>query len=172
MDKYDIDMNRHYFAICDPNMHPKTDETYGWISASSQTTLTLAGEWLPLSSVVGVNFSTPSNGQTQVQISMYDGEPIYFGVKTVGDTTAIKAMNEVDWIQFSKNADGIHFHLSEISENELKIKIYSVSGQLIIEKELTNPLGDIDIPVSKIYSGILFCTVTGRVGTKTFKWSN
>ncbi|MDD2798064.1 MAG: polysaccharide lyase family 8 super-sandwich domain-containing protein [Bacteroidales bacterium] len=172
MDKYDANVNRHYFAVSDPNLHPISDAVYGWLPVSSQTTLTLLGSWIPISNVEGVTFSAPSSGLTQIQIKMYNGEPIYFGVKSTGDTTSIQPIKQNNWVQFTKSNEAIHLSLSEISAPDLEIKIYSSIGKIVYDNRIANPVGIIDISTSKLNSGILFCTVSTVAGTKTFKWVN
>lgn len=172
MDKLDVETNRHYFAICNPNLKPVSNATYDWISSSSQTTLTLAGDWLPVNTVSGVAFSAPSGGQTQVTVSFSNGEPIYFGVKLLTDTTALPAINDDDWVQFSKDAENLHLVFSKLEATDFCVKVYTTNGQLIYNQKMKNSMQSLDIPTASFQRGLLFCFLSNGKQTKTFKWLN
>jgi chondroitin-sulfate-ABC endolyase/exolyase len=172
MDKYDATLNRHYFAICNPDLKPVTDALYGWIASSSQTTLTLNGEWKEVSTVPGVVFSTPSGGLTQVTITMYNGEPIYFGVKTADVNTSVDQINALELVQFSKKNESVHFYFPQVISGELSVKIYSINGQLFFNKKIDNSIQALDIPTGKFKQGVFLCTVSDSENSKTFKWIN
>ncbi|MEI8085730.1 MAG: chondroitinase family polysaccharide lyase [Paludibacter sp.] len=170
MDKYDVNLNRHYFAISNPNLHPVTDATYGWIASPSQTTLTLVGDWKIISPIAGVVFSKSTNGQTQVLVTMTNGDPIYFGIKSPSDTTAINELYAQEWINFSQDKESIHLCFSKIEDEQLNVKIHSGSGQVIYNQNYNSSISALDIPVGKLQHGIFFCTVTNATQTKTYKW--
>lgn len=170
MDKYDVNLNRHFFAVCNPNLRPVTDATYGWVASSSQTILTLVGDWNIISPVAGVVFSAPVNGQTQVQITMTNGEPIYFGIKNPSDTTDINELNAPEWINFSQGKESLHLFLPSMVENKLNVKIHSANGQIVYNQNYNSIISSLDIPVGKLQHGIFFCTITNAAQTKTFKW--
>lgn len=172
MDKHYVQTNRHYFAICNPNLKPLTDATYKWVASPSQTTLTLAGEWFPLNSVNGVVFSTPTGGQTQVTVSFLNGEPIYFAVKLASDTTATQTLKNDDWVRFSK--DNSHLHLTFVTPQatDLVVSVYSVQGQLIYKQNIKNKTQLVDIPVAFFQPGLSICSVSNGKQTQTFKWIN
>ena len=172
MDKLDVETNRHYFAICNPNLKPVSNATYDWISSSSQTTLTLAGDWLPVNIVSGVVFSTPSGGQTQVTVNFSNGEPIYFGVKLLTDTTALPAINDDDWVRFSKDTENLHLVFSKLEATDLCVKVYTTNGQLIYNQKMKNSMQSLDIPTASLQRGLLFCLLSNGKQTKTFKWLN
>jgi chondroitin-sulfate-ABC endolyase/exolyase len=172
MDKSNVKTNMHYFAICNPDLKPITDATYGWVASSGQTTLTLAGDWVPVSEVSGVVFSAPSGGQTQVTISMSNGDPIYFAVKLVGDTTALTHVNSSDWVQFSKDKENIHLFFSEVDGTDISVRIYSANGQLLSTQNTKNTTQTLDIPAQMFQHGLLVCSVSNGNQTKTYKWIN
>lgn len=172
MDKLDVNTNRHVFAICNPNLKPVTDATYGWIPSSSQTTLTLIGNWLPVSAVNGVVFSAPASGQTQITVSLTNGEPVYFTVKMLGDTTALSTVNTTDWVKFSKNEDNIHLFFSDNNESDISVRIFAANGQLISTQNIKNSTQSLNIPVGRFQQGLLVCSVSNGKETKNFKWIN
>ena len=172
MDKLDIETGKHYFAICNPNLKPQTDAKYGWVTTGSQTTLTLLGEWLPVSQVSGVTFSSPVSGQTQVTITMSNGEPIYFAVKSFGDTTALNSVKSLDWVQFSKASDKIELSFTNAESEDLNVKIHSAGGQLLFSQNIKKITQKLNIPLMDYPHGVFVCTVTNGKQNKTFKWTN
>lgn len=172
MDKFDVETGRHYFAICNPNLKPLADATYGWTSSASQTTLTLLGEWLPVNQVSGVTFSSPVSGQTQVTITMSNGEPIYFAVKSFGDTTALNSVKSLDWVQFSKASDKIELSFTNAESEDLNVKIHSAGGQLLFSQNIKKTTQKLNIPLMDYPHGVFVCTVTNGKQNKTFKWTN
>lgn len=172
MDKFDDQTGRHYFAICNPDLKPVTDATYGWVSSSSQTILTLTGDWLPVNPVSGVVFSTPSGGQTLVSVTMSNGDPIYFTIKALGDTTAISQVKTSDWVQFSKDEENVHLFFSQTDGTDLSVRIYSMNGQLVSNQNIKKPTQALDIPVRRFQHGLFVCSVSNGKQVKTFKWIN
>jgi len=172
MDKFDNQTGRHYFAICNPDLMPITDGTYGWVSSSNQTILTLTGNWTPVTPVSGVVFSTPSGGQTQVTVTMSNGDPIYFALKVYGDSTAVNSVTDSEWVHFSNDKQNIHLFFSEVEDNDLSVKIYTMNGQLVFNQNLKTTIEALDIPVRRFQEGLFVCTVYNGKKTKTFKWIN
>lgn len=170
IDKYDSETGRHRFAICNPNLKPVTDNTYGWIPSTSQTTLTLSGEWAPETVVDGVVFATPVNNQTQITITLKDGAPLYFGARVYGDTTGVNAINLSNNIRISENEGKIQFHFSEDNLEEAHIHIFNSNGQKIMNKIFKTNNNQIEIPFSGWAKGIYICKVTYRNQSKTIKW--
>jgi len=172
MDKKDSEANRHYFAISNPNLHPQTDATYGWVATANQTTLTLAGEWRAITPVEGVIFSNPSNGETQVTITMNNGAPVYFGIKDFSDTAGIDVLKKNDWVVFSKEQGNLKLVFPKISMEKVRVQICSTNG-LMLYQQNTNCLNQtIQIPTCKFQPGVFLCTVSDSQHTKTFKWIN
>ncbi len=65
-------------AVCNPDLCPKTDKYYGWISTPTTATLTFEGSWLPdeasQKEIVSVS---QAGGQTLVVVKLEDGAPRY-----------------------------------------------------------------------------------------------
>jgi hypothetical protein len=152
MDKADEQTGRHYFAVSNPNLNPQTNSVYGWIAAPTQTTITLAGEWLPIDAVDGVQFAA-SAGQTQVTVTMNNGEPVYFGIKTVDDTK-MDAVNSGKWL------------------TPVNIAIYSTTGTLLYKMEGVSPKnGYIELPViDHLPPGIYLCVMSDANRKETVKF--
>ena len=172
MDKSDAPNNRHYFAVCNPNLKPLSDPVYNWIASPSQTTLTLSGEWYPVSPVEKVVFAAPVAGQTQVTVSFYNGEPIYFAARQGGDTTSVKIVRDDEWVKFFADETHLQLTISEIPVDDLWVNIYSSSGQNLLQQKIGKNTTTVRIPVASFQSGIKLCSVsTGRL-SKVFKWEN
>lgn len=90
LDTYDATAEKHIFAACNPNLEPKADDTYGWVSTPTTTTLTLAGEWMAETSNDAVLFAAPKDGITEVTITFTNGEPVYFNAVPWGSITSIE----------------------------------------------------------------------------------
>lgn len=172
MDKYDPTLNRHYFAISDPNLHPVTDVLYDWVATSNQTTLTLNGEWNAITPVSGVTFATPAGGQTQVTITMYNGEPIYFGVKGLTDTNGYNSIDESKWVVFSSEQNRLKLFFTEVNNEEISINIYASNGMLLYKTKKNLSSQDLFISKENLSQGIYFCTVSNSKHSKTFKLIN
>lgn len=172
IDKYDVETNRHYFAACNPNLKPVADATYGWVASPSQTTLTLVGDWFPVGAANGVVFSAPSGGQTQVTVSFTNGEPVYFGIKLKSDTTALKVINENNWVSFSQNKNNLQLLFSMPETENLIVKIHNSNGQLIYNQYIKNSLQVLNIDTAAFQRGLLICSLSKGKETKSFKWIN
>ena len=98
LDTYDAAGEKHIFAACTPNLEPKADDTYGWVSTPTTTTLTLEGEWMVETPNDAVVFAEPLNGQTEVTITFTDGEAVYFNAVKYEPNTSIEhpAKNSAD----------------------------------------------------------------------------
>ncbi len=172
MDKYDATLNRHYFAISDPNLHPATDATYGWIATSSQTTLTLNGEWKEISTVPGVVFSTPSGGLTQVAVTMYNGEPIYFGAKLLTDVATVNPITDSNWATFTKQTDNLKIGFSENIDSKISIRICCLNGSLLYQQNINRTNESVIVSTKNLQHGFFLCTVSDSQRTRTFKFVN
>lgn len=169
MDKYDPLNNRHYFAICNPDLNPVADATYDWVSSPTQTTLTLNGEWYPMNTVAQVSFSEPTAGQTQVTVAMSDGNPVYFSIKTINDNTAVQPLIDDDWVCFSKDNGNLHFVFNSGENDEAMVNIYAPNGQIIYSNSIKKNTRTLDIPVMGFPKGLFICRVSGRNHLKSFK---
>lgn len=163
-------LNQYSFAICNPNLNPQNNSTYSWISAPTQTTLTLKGDWLPITPVVGVYFNQPVNGQTQVTITFKDGEPLYFAIKNSKDTNDLSLNNEIDRLTFKNNSNEIRLDFSDKLTEELTIAIYSADGKIIKNIESEKGLTSVNIPIIYLSEGAYLCKITNSKQTKTIKF--
>lgn len=161
---------RQYFAAVNPNLKPVNDAIFGWKSSTSQTTLTLAGEWLPLQESSGVQFHAPSNGETQLTLTFNDGESLYFALKRIDDT-GIDVTTKNDWIMFGNNNDYLWLIPSENLGPDTIVSIYSALGKLIYQKNVNTGNEIFSVPVSDFEKGIYICKVQVPGGKiVTFKW--
>ncbi len=171
IDKHDVEANRHYFAICNPNLKPVTNATYKWISSASQTTLTLVGEWIPVNPVSGVSFSNPTLGQTQVTVSFNQGEPVYFDIKLKTDTTALKSIKEDNWVSFSKSKNDLQVVFSK-PETGMVVKVHNSNGGLIYNRQIKGTSQALNIDTTAFQKGLLICSLSNGKEIKSFKWIN
>lgn len=63
-------------AVCNPNLRPQADKYYGWKSTPTVATLTLAGNWQPMSGEEVVSVAHV-DGQTVVVVQLEDGMSRY-----------------------------------------------------------------------------------------------
>jgi len=171
MDKHDVVNNKHYFAICNPNLNPVSNATYNWIASPTQTTLTLEGDWQPIDPVNGVTFSAPSGGQTAVTITMTGGEPIYFGIKPA-ENTAINTVKKNEWVQFTRSSKSLHLLFPALLTENVVVKVHTPTGQLIYSQNLNAGAQLFDISTATWQSGLLICSVQNGKSTETFKCIN
>lgn len=172
MDKFDSALNRHYFAISDPNLHPVTDATYGWIASSNETTLTLTGEWKEIAPIDGVTFSAPTGGQTQVRITMYNGEPIYFGAKALTDVASSNKIDASNWASIYKNKDQLKITFTENHYSPISIQICNLNGTTIYQQKINSESKSAIVPITNLEHGFFICTISNSEQTKTFKFAN
>lgn len=173
MDKYDVALNRHSFAICNPNLHPQTDAIYGWVAVANQTTLTLVGEWKQIAPVNGVTFSTPTGGQTQVTVIMYNGEPIYFGAMLQTDVATINPLADSDWVCLKKKNNNLEISFpQQESGSRIKIEITDLNGRILMSQYISQDGKALEYPIGSFKHGFFICTVSDSTHIKTFKFSN
>ena len=170
MDKYDATLNRHSFAVCNPNLQPQTDNVYGWVASQTQTTITLSGEWKAQSQVPGVTFNTPANAQTLVTVNLYNGEPVYFGILPLNDVATHNPMSDSIWVDFNCTDSFLKVSLAESLQHAASLQIYDTNGKMLVSKQI-NP-GELvtETDVTPLKSGIYFCRVDDGNRYKTFKF--
>lgn len=170
MHRSDEVTGRQYFAASNPNLKPVNDAVYGWKSSSSQATLTISGEWLPLQESDGVQFHAPSNGETQLTLTFKDGEPLYFALKRPDDT-GLDITTQNDWIRFGRNNDYLWLIPSAELGADTIVTIYSSVGEIMYQSNINTGREPYAIPVSDFGKGIYICKVQlpGNK-TATFKW--
>jgi hypothetical protein len=169
MHRPDAQTGRQHFAVANPNLEPKTDATFGWKASTSQTTLTLHGEWLAVENVQNIIFHAPANGETQLTITFSEGEPIYFTLKNPDDT-ATELINNKDLISFSVNSNDLKIDLNTNQNEKSNIHIFNSTGQLIYQRETKQTEKQITIPTHNFKNGIYLCKVKNKAGNHTFKW--
>ncbi len=172
MDKYDAVLNRHSFAICDPNLHPVTDATYGWIASSSQVSLTLAGEWVPVNPVDGVVFSAPVNGQTLVTVTFTGGNAVYFSFKPASELAVNRPEIDSRWVTVSKNRNTLQFDFSNGYSSILNIRILALNGEVLSVNNYPNGSKSIRVSINNLPKGCFLCRIADAGRSKTIKFIN
>ncbi|MDD4199084.1 MAG: chondroitinase family polysaccharide lyase [Paludibacter sp.] len=161
---------RQFFAASNPNLKPVSDAVFGWKSSTTQATLTIAGEWLPLQNAEGVQFHNPSNGETQLTLTFNDGQPLYFALKRLDDT-GVDITTKNDWITFYNDRDFLWLIPSEELGPDTIVSIYSSVGKLVFQSGINTGKVKFSVPVSDWEKGLYICKVQVP-GKKTavFKW--
>jgi hypothetical protein len=170
MCKKDEVLNQYTFAICDPNMKPQINSIYGWLPTSSQTTLVLVGEWVISTPVVGVYFNQPIKGETQVTITLKNGDPVYFGIKNSNDTSDVSQKIEKEWLLFSNDSLHIHLDFPVALAEKINILIYKINGQILKNIESEDNIKSFDIPVKSLSNGTYICKITDSKHSKIIKF--
>ncbi len=163
-------LNQYSFAICNPNLNPQSNSTYGWLPTSTQTTLTLNGEWLPLTPVHGVYFNQPANGQTQVTVTFNNGEPLYFAIRNSNDTNDLSQNKEKDWLTFTNDSAEIHLSSPFELTEKLNIVIYTADGRIIENIESEKGVTSVNIPINYLSEGTYLCKIANSKQSKTIKF--
>lgn len=163
-------LNQYSFAICNPNLNPQSSSTYGWLPTSTQTTLTLNGEWLPITPVVGVYFNQPVNGQTQVAITFNNGEPLYFAIRNSKDTNDLSQNKEKDWLTFTNDSAEIHLSSPFELTEKLNIVIYTADGRIIENIESEKGATSVNISINHLQEGAYLCKIANSIQSKTIKF--
>lgn len=146
---------RHFFAASNPNLRPVNDAVYGWVASPSQTTITLKGEWYPLELIEGVTFTEPENNETQITIHFTDGEPVYFGIGNIGQTS-LSRHSMRDYPAFAYQQDELYVFPKEPL---IRMTIYSTSGIRMSAHNLLENSERITIPVSHLPAGLYVSSV-------------
>lgn len=169
MHRADVQTGRQYFAATNPNLKPASDALFGWRASSSQTTLTLKGEWLPVETVQGVQFFAPGNGETQLILTFTEGEPLYFSLKSKDDT-AVKSTEAQNLFSFVANSTELQIKTLTNNFDNTKIRVFNQVGQLVYQQELAPNENFISIPLYSFKTGIYICKTENKSGNQIFKW--
>lgn len=167
MHRPDAATGLQYFAASNPNLQPVTDALYGWKASTSQTTLTLGGEWYLLNETAGVKIYPPEAGQTQLTLTFQQGEPVYFTLKPAGYTN-INQPDADDWISVSNHRNNLSMQLNDPSIRELYLKVISSDGIAVLQRTLHSTDQQLTLP--HLTSGIYFVQLVASNGkTKILK---
>ncbi|GAB1415071.1 chondroitinase family polysaccharide lyase [Paludibacter sp.] len=170
MHKADEISGRQYFAATNPNLKPVSDANFGWKSSTTQATLTIAGEWLPLNQPDGVQIHPFSNGETQITLTFKDGEPLYFSLRRKDDT-GIDVTTDNQLIKYYNNNDFLNIILDESIYADTVISIFSSTGQVVYQNRHNSQNNLVTIPVHGLSKGVYLCKISIKdKGDRTFKW--
>ena len=169
MHRPDAQTGRQYFAASNPNLKPVTDANYGWKSSSSQTTLTLHGEWLPVEAVPGVQFHAPANGETQITLTFSEGEAIYFTLKRPDDT-AVEKTEKSDLFKITNLKNQLIISPKSDLNEDTEVRIYSTAGQLLYQNKILNMDNSLTVDLNNFTNGIYYGRIAGKNINYTFKW--
>lgn len=149
------------FAVTNPNLRPVTVSDSHWKASTTETSITINGEWYEDIPVSGVTVDAPSNGRTVVRLSLNDGLPAYFNLKPEGYVSSINTAKKNDWVKIFANNNEIVVELNDVFEDTTTIDLYTVDGLKIQSRTLE---AGISRAVLKTTKGI--CMVRVKNGNK------
>jgi len=171
MHRADTSTGLQHFAASNPNLKPVNDALYGWRASSSQTTLTLSGNWYLLEDVEGVKIYPPESSQTQVTLTFSQGEPIYFTLKPEGYTSLLKTEAQ-EWIRIYSGQYGLRLELADQSVSEFTFQLVSLDGKLLHQQVLQHKKV-VELPFNELKKGVYIAHVQAHDGkTFSYKWIN
>ncbi len=142
------------FAICNPDLCPEDDADYVWHSTSSNTTLTIIGDWSLVKPVDGVKIRSGSQNETLIDVTMNDGEPVYFELKA-SDDSGLEGNNR--WrsdVRTKKVLDGIQLIFDNPVYSRTDIKVMSMDGKIIFDSLFPGESLECFIPNSSFVKGV------------------
>lgn len=171
MHRVDAATGLQHFAASNPNLKPVNDALYGWRSTSSQTTLTLSGEWYLLEPVEGVKVYPPEGSQTQLTLTFTHGEPIYFTLKPEG-YTSVKSAETPEWIRILPGRQRLTLELTDASVRELNFQLLAMDGKLVHQQVLQHSTF-FELPFNGLQPGVYVARVQTSNGKAiSYKWIN
>ncbi|ODT51634.1 MAG: hypothetical protein ABS72_05150 [Paludibacter sp. SCN 50-10] len=134
-----------YFAASNPNLKPVNDALYGWKATTSQTTLTLDGNWYLLDDAAGVKIYPPEAGQTQLTLTFNEGEPLYFTLKPEG-YTSVSRPEESEWVVVRNHQNILSVELQDPSVQGVRLTLYSPDGKQLVHTTFASQHQQIVLP--------------------------
>ena len=135
-------------------MCPEDDADYVWHSTSSNTTLTIIGDWSLVKPVDGVKIRSGSQNETLIDVTMNDGEPVYFELKA-SDDSGLEGNNR--WrsdVRTKKVLDGIQLIFDNPVYSRTDIKVMSMDGKIIFDSLFPGESLECFIPNSSFVKGV------------------
>jgi hypothetical protein len=167
MYKTDTVNDRYYFATCNPNLKPAWDAVYGWVESGSQATFTISGEWELIEPVQNVSIDSPLNGETKITVYYNNGEPVYFGIKSLNEGNL-----GTNWIVLNSINDTAKFIFGDNEYENLRLCVYDAQGQLLSDMNVNNVKKVLNMYLSSYPKGVLILEISNSYQTKTFKLLN
>lgn len=131
MVKRDVTSNRYKFAVCNPDLCPESDAVYVWHSTPTSTTLTINGSWDLVTPVEGVAIQSRTNTETLINVTMKEGEPVYFDLKDPNDTGIRDYISDRNHIRTERVSDGVKFIFDYPMNSAMDVKVVSVDGKVL-----------------------------------------
>ena len=131
MVKRDVTSNRYKFAVCNPDLCPESDVDYVWHSTPTSTTLTINGSWDLVTPVEGVAIQSRTNTETLINVTMKEGEPVYFDLKDPNDTGVRDYISDRNHIRIERVSDGVKFIFDYPINSAMDVKVVSVDGKVL-----------------------------------------
>ena len=162
--------NRYKFAVCNPDLCPEDDVSYGWHSTSSSTTLTVNGNWELVEPVDGVMICSNSQAETLISVTMNDGAPIYFELKTPDDTGLEECDSWEDNIRVKKVLGGVQLIFNNRVRSQTNVKIISMDGRVLFDSLFSGETLEYFIPNSSFLKGLNIIRVVRDGKMKAIKF--
>ncbi|MFR8836878.1 polysaccharide lyase family 8 super-sandwich domain-containing protein [Bacteroides nordii] len=162
--------NRYKFAVCNPDLCPEDDVSYGWHSTSSSTTLTVNGNWELVEPVDGVTICSNSQAETLISVTMNDGAPIYFELKTPDDTGLKECDSWEDNIRVKKVLGGVQLIFNNRVRSQTNVKMISMDGRVLFDSLFSGENLEYFIPNSSLLRGVNIIQVVRDGKMKVIKF--
>ena len=120
-----------HLAVCNPNLRPqsKSSSLGDWLPGTTETSITLEGEWYTDMEAEGFKINAPENGQTVIELTLNHGLPIYIQVGPEGYTSSIDSEEiEGDWLRVFRSGEEMVVELTKPSSNATFVELYSIDG--------------------------------------------
>ena len=162
------DKNRYKFAVCNPDLCPEDDDDYKWKSTPSFTTLTINGIWNLVDPVDKVTIRTNDQNETLIDVTMHDGEPVYFELKAPNDT-GLRDNNRENNIRSRKCIDGVQLIFDRQAHTLTHVKVISIDGKVLFDSSFSGEQLEYFIPNSSFIKGANIIRVVREGEIKTLK---
>lgn len=158
---YHPESQSYTFAVCNPNLEPQQDATYGWVATATETTLTIEGDWETAHGVAGVTTAAPTAGQTEVTIRMEEGLPIYFELVPYGTDVQEPQAADCQIVRHGERID-VSWERQDVGS----IALYTVGGQLVAQQAVAKGVRQQSVDIRSLPAGVYVC----RAGNEQLKF--
>lgn len=116
------------FAVANPDLRPMSIGSY-WSASSTETTITIKGEWYLSAPAENLTVDAPSNNETKIHLELNDGLPVYFNLKPAG-YSSVKTEKKEDWVKVYTNStlNETVVELETATDEKTFIELLSLAG--------------------------------------------
>ena len=119
-----------HLAVCNPNLRPQSKSTAlgDWLPGTTETTITLDGEWYTDMVAEGFKINAPENGKTVIELKLNHGLPIYIQVGPKGYSSIGSENIGEEWLHVFRSGEEMIVELTNPSMNATSVELYSMDG--------------------------------------------